>query len=246
MQPAGFNKTAIVTACTTGNPYTISYASTVLGPLTVIGTVQINIDPRTGLPLVGGDVRVTASGIVLFINNFGQIVGCINNNGDPVVFTGPNALTAYNDRVTQMTGEPDFGLNQLPGTDPNSIVYRPLIDVVNNSGIIRLVVSTTAGFVTGQNVLVGEVFGVTNANGTWKVTVVGDQYLDLQGSTYAGSYTGNGYVINNPSVPYNFNEIPRTKGLPAATIVGVQWINNSSQIVDWTNNLSDTIVWEGE
>ena len=209
MQPAGFNKTAIVTACTTGNPYTISYASTVLGPLTVIGTVQINIDPRTGLPLVGGDVRVTTSGIV-WLNDAGQVVGWINNSGDPVVFTGINTSTAYQDRVTQMTGEADFGKNQMPGTDPNAVAYRFITNVTNNGGAIRLVVNTTSGFVTGQQVLVGEVSGVSSANGTWKVTVVGDRYLDLQGSAYAGSYTGNGYVMSSPSLPYNFDEVPRT------------------------------------
>ena len=209
MQPAGFNKTAIVTACTTGNPYTISYASTVLGPLTVIGTVQINIDPRTGLPLVGGNIRVTTSGII-WLNNDGQTVGWINNSGDQVVFTGINASTAYQDRVTQMTGEADFGKNQMPGTDPNAVAYRFITNVTNNGGIIRLVVNTTSGFVTGQQVLVGEVSGVSSANGTWKVTVAGDQYLDLQGSAYAGSYTGNGYVMSSPSLPYNFDEVPRT------------------------------------
>jgi hypothetical protein len=92
MQPAGFNRTALVTACSTGSPYTISYASTALGPLVIIGTVQINIDPRTGLPIVGGDVRVT---------------------------TLDDVATA-NERVTQMTGEAPGSLNQLPGTDPNA------------------------------------------------------------------------------------------------------------------------------
>jgi len=92
MQPAGFNKTAIVTACTTGSPYTVSYASTVLGPLVVIGAVQINIDPTTGLPVIGGDTRVTTF----------------------------NSLATSDPRVTQTTGEPPGGLNQRPGTDPNA------------------------------------------------------------------------------------------------------------------------------
>lgn len=209
MQPSGFNKTAIVTACTTGNPYTISYSSSVLGPLVVIGAVQINIDPTTGLPLVGGNVRVTTSGII-WINDAGQAVGWINNSGNQVVFTGVNANTDYQDRVTQMTGEPDFGKNQMPGTDPNAVDYRFITNVINNGGVIRLVVNTTSGFVTNQQVLVGEVSGVSSANGTWKVTVVGDQYLDLQGSTYLGSYTSGGYVMSSPSLPYNFNEVPRT------------------------------------
>ena len=92
MQPSGFNKTAIVTACTTGSPYTISYASTVLGPLVVVGTVQVNIDARTGLPIVVGDALVTSEDYV----------------------------ATSDQRVTQTTGEPPRGLNQQPGTDPNA------------------------------------------------------------------------------------------------------------------------------
>lgn len=92
MEPTGFNKTAIVTACTTGNPFTISYASSALGPLAVIGVVQVNIDPTTGLPIVGGDNRVTSY------------------DDQPTA----------NSRVTQTTGEPPGGLNQEPGTDPNA------------------------------------------------------------------------------------------------------------------------------
>jgi hypothetical protein len=215
MEPAGFNKTAIVTACTTGNPYTISYASSVLGPLVIIGKVQINIDPTTGLPLVGGDVRVTSF------------------NNQPT----------SNDRVTQMTGEADFGFNQLPGTDPNAVSYRNIIDMTNNGGIIRLTVTTTSGFITGQKVLVGETFGVTGANDVWTITVINDQQLDLQGSVFSGSYTGGGYVINSPSVPYGFDEIPRTGPLWPFAFAGVRWVNNSSQYVGWVNNYGQTVLW---
>lgn len=218
MQPPGFNKTAIVTACTTGDPYTISYASTVLGPLTVIGSVQTNIDPTTGLPIVGGDSRVTSA----------------------------SGIATSDQRVTQMTGEPEHGLNELPGTDPNAVSYRIITNVSSNGGLIRLTMATTYGLVTGQNVLIGEVSGVSSANGTWKITVVDGQNVDLQGSTYAGSYTGNGYLTNDPSVPYNFDEVPRSVGLPAVGTVGINWTNNSSQTVIWTNNLSNQVIWEGD
>lgn len=82
MQPAGFNGSFVVLSCTTGNPYTITVASKVLGPMVVAGTVSINIDATTGLLL-------------------------------------PESQSISN-RVTQTTGEPPFGLNQEPGTDPNA------------------------------------------------------------------------------------------------------------------------------
>ena len=87
MQPAGFNGSFIVTGCTTGSPYTITYASKVLGPMVVAGTVLINLDPNTGLLLVNNDKRITQND---------------------------------KNRITQQTGEPPYGTNQQPGTDPNA------------------------------------------------------------------------------------------------------------------------------
>jgi len=218
MEPAGFNKTALVTACTTGNPYTISYASAVLGPLVVIGSVQINIDPRTGLPIIGGDSRVTSF----------------------------DDLPTLNQRVTQMTGEADYGSNQLPGTDPDAVSYRRVAGVTSNSGLIQIKVTTTSGFITGQQVLVGEVNGVPNANGIWTITVVNDHQLELQGSSFDGIYAGGGYVINNPSVPYNFDQIPRTGPLWPFVVGGIQWLNNSENNVSWINNSDSPVQWTGE
>lgn len=140
------------------------------------------VDPYTGIPVPQGDSRVTTA----------------------------NNLPTPDKRVTQQTGEAPYGTNQLPGTDPNAVTYRPISSAFNSGGLIRLVVNTTNGLITGQQVTVAEVAGVTSANGNFTITVVTENTLDLQGSTFSGSYTGGGYVINNPSLPYGFTEIPRT------------------------------------
>jgi hypothetical protein len=138
--------------------------------------------PSTGIPVQQGDTRVTT----------------LNN-------------TATEDtRVTQQTGEAPYGTNQLPGTDPNAVSYRPILGVGNVSGTIRLTVSDTSGFITNQRVIVQEVEGATAANGTWVITVVNQTKIDLQDSTFSGVYTSGGYIINNPSLPYGFDQIPRT------------------------------------
>ena len=139
--------------------------------------------PSTGIPVPQGDTRVTT----------------LDN-------------VATNDtRVTQQTGEAPGGTNQLPGTDPNAVTYRNITNVSNNGiGAIRLTINTTNGMKTGQRVNVQEVGGVTNANGVWYITVINFSQIDLQNSTFVGSYTSGGYVINDPSLPYGFNEIPRT------------------------------------
>jgi len=141
------------------------------------------VSPTTGIPIPQGDTRVT---------------------------TANNAAT--NDtRVTQQTGEAPGGTNQLPGTDPNAVTYRNVINVTNNGiGAIRLTINTTNGMKTGQRVNVQEVDGVANANGVWYITVINFSQIDLQNSTFVGNYISGGYVINEPALPYGFDEIPRT------------------------------------
>lgn len=115
--------------------------------------------------------------------------------------------------VTPVTGAPNGSLNNKPGTDPNAVTYRTITNAVNNgAGLIRLTVATTNGMITGQSVIVADVGGVTAANGTFRITVINTTQLDLQASTFSGSYTAGGYVIHNPSLPYGFDEVPETGG----------------------------------
>ena len=114
-------------------------------------------------------------------------------------------------RSTQMTGEPPNGTNTLPGTDPNAVTYRTVTNAVDNgSGLIRLTLATTNGMITGQTVTVQDVGGVTAASGNWTITVIDATQIDLQSSAFSGTYTSGGYVVNNPSLPYNFTEVPKT------------------------------------
>lgn len=114
-------------------------------------------------------------------------------------------------RVTQQTGEPPKGTNQLPGTDPNAVTYRIISNAVDNgSGLIRLTVNTTNGMITGQQVTIGDVLGTTEANGNWTITVINMTQIDLDNSTFTNAYSSGGYIVNNPALPYNYNEIPKT------------------------------------
>jgi hypothetical protein len=138
------------------------------------------------------------------------------NTVDPIigipVISGSTRITQDGSvRSTQQTGEPPNGRNTLPGTDLNAVTYRIITAAYNNgSGLIRLILDTTNGMLTNQTVTVGEVGGVTAANGNWVITVVSTTQIDLKGSTFSGSYTSGGYVINDPSLPYNNTTIPKT------------------------------------
>jgi len=125
---------------------------------------------------------------------------------------GDTRITQDDDtRTTQATGAPTPSLNQLPGTDPNAVTFRTVTNAVDNgSGLVRLTVATTNGLITDQYITVGEVGGVTGVNGNWRLTVISTTEIDLQNSVFAGAYTSGGYVVNNPSLPYNYTEVPRT------------------------------------
>lgn len=114
-------------------------------------------------------------------------------------------------RSTQMTGEAPGGRNTLPGTDPNAVTYRTVTNAQNNgNGLIRLTVATTNGMLTNQLVTVQDVGGISAASGNWKITVINATQIDLQSSVFSGTYTSGGYVVNNPSLPYNFTQVPKT------------------------------------
>jgi hypothetical protein len=143
-------------------------------------------------------------------NTTSQSTGIPIQQGDTRVTTIDDDVPDQT-RVTQQTGEAPYGTNQKPGTDPNAVTYRDIINVANNGiGIIRVTVSVTSGFITGQKVIINDVVGVTAANGKWTITVINPNQFDLQNSSFTGAYVSGGYVINNPSLPYGFDEIPKT------------------------------------
>ena len=64
----------------------------------------------------------------------------------------------------------------------------------NGSGLVRLTVSSTSGWTTGDSKTVSAVTGTTEANGTWLITVIDATHIDLQGSTFANLYVSGGIV----------------------------------------------------
>lgn len=61
----------------------------------------------------------------------------------------------------------------------------------NGSGLIRLTV-VAHGFSTGYRITVAAVGGTTEANGTWTVTSIDADHIDLQGSAFVNAYTSGG------------------------------------------------------
>jgi hypothetical protein len=73
----------------------------------------------------------------------------------------------------------------------------------NGSGLIRIT-STAHGFTTGDYVTLTSVGGVSNANSRYQITRITDNTFDLDGSTFAGTYTSGGlaYAAETDDVSY--------------------------------------------
>jgi hypothetical protein len=151
-------------------------------------------------------IRVTAVNQVEIGANL--ILGASPSLNDPILFaqknyTGlqsGNQSTAY--FYAQAKGSRDTGhmlynvFSQIQ--DTGVLATRTVTGAINNgSGLIRLTV-TAHGYSTGDRVIVEQVGGVPNATGSWVVTNIGANTIDLQGSTFAGSYTSGGITTNRP------------------------------------------------
>jgi hypothetical protein len=107
----------------------------------------------------------------------------------------------------------------------------------NGSGLIRLTVTSTTGWTTGDIKDVASVGGVTNANGTWTITVIDATHIDLQGSTFAGVYTSGGYVAGSiDDLTISFDDIS------TATLSNMAAFNTSHQLCYFTgDNMEATL-----
>lgn len=94
----------------------------------------------------------------------------------------------------------------------------------NGSGLVRLTVNSarpsvsggqpTGGLSTGDIGTFGSIGGVPGANGTFTITVVDGTHIDLQSSTFSGSYTSGGYGgINNKDADICLGGSSGSKGL---------------------------------
>lgn len=62
------------------------------------------------------------------------------------------------------------------------------------AGVVRLTVASTANMTTGETRIVAGVGGTTEANGTHTITVVDATHVELDGTTYANSWTSGGTI----------------------------------------------------
>lgn len=88
--------------------------------------------------------------------------------------------------------KPGLTLEALDAIAPGAVDVTGAAD--NGSGLIRLEVTSTSGWSTGDIKSIQNVEGTTEANGNWTITVVDSTHIDLQGSAFSNAYTSGGVV----------------------------------------------------
>ena len=101
---------------------------------------------------------------------------------------------------------PGLTLEALDALAPGAITISGAAN--NGSGLVRLTVSSTSGWSTGNTKTVSGVTGTTEANGTWTITVIDGTHIDLQGSAFASAYVSGGVVGGSvDSMSTSFDQI---------------------------------------
>lgn len=121
--------------------------------------------------------------------------------------------------------------------DDNALAISGAAD--NGSTLIRVTTSDDHDFVDDDLVTIHDVGGTTEANGTFMVTYVDDTNFDLQGSTFANTYSSGGYVFKEDA----FDLIRRMPSQDALTDNEIRYyLRGSNLIVDDNDFENDIIV----
>lgn len=106
-------------------------------------------------------------------------VGSISSAGDAYTCAAPSDWKGL------------VGGTTIQGQFANATPVLPVSGAANNgSGAVRLALGSTATLRTGQTVGFSSSGGVGNGGGIWKITVVDQYHVDLQGSTFTRNVTG--------------------------------------------------------
>jgi hypothetical protein len=157
-----------------------------------VGSTPRFIISNTGS--VGVDVDLTARSIIRTINlctgNPGWIGYYISGYDDVV---GKMLITSQN------IGDSEFYLN-VGRVEDKALYTSPIpfsssvSGTSSSGGLIKITTSLAHGLSTGDNVLISDVTGTTEANGTWSVVVVDATSFTLTGSTYVHAWISGGLV----------------------------------------------------
>ena len=181
------------------NPYLLVLNST--GNYLVYGIAQVI--PASTYPFT---TVTPASGVITLLVNAGFKNFKISINADGVItpdFTGATDGNSGKIELTKASGTVRY-LSFASGVVVAEELFEWLDDqatsnititnvVDNGSGLCR-VTATAHGLTTGNTAFVDAVVGVVGANGTRVVTVIDANTVDLEGTSFSGSYVSGGTI----------------------------------------------------
>jgi hypothetical protein len=204
------NSTTATATNPTGTTILLKSNGTGSGTTLTASDTASNFSWSTG-SLVGGyklTTRVTDQfvGISLRLEDAGTYVAATVMSIDEVIKQPTPFRLRVQAETRRFIAWPEGVYHYLPTSSATSAVYLLVctgeVDVndapvqvtnaQNNGGLVRITTGTAHGRTTGQQVWVSGVIGVPGANGGYAGTVVSPTQIDLDLSTFSGSYVSGG------------------------------------------------------
>lgn len=116
-------------------------------------------------------------------------------NGAPLLFrieSGPVREFPQEQRIARADFDVDVGVGQAVGNFQMVVLGA----AAGTGGVVRLTVNNTAQARSGDQALVAGVTGTTEANGTYPMTVVDANHIELQGTVFVHAYVSGGIVTD--------------------------------------------------
>lgn len=163
-----------------------------------VGT-QFDTLAITGATNANGTIRLTIPGHTLITGNTAQVRN-MQFAGVPNA-TGIWTVTVVDANTVDLNASVWAGQFVLPpapaGIDTQSPTIDRVLQITNATSSSGILIQTSIphDYVTGDRVNIPAVPGVPNATGQWTITVTNATHFRLNGSTFAGAYTGPGTCL---------------------------------------------------
>lgn len=121
-------------------------------------------------------------------------------NGSPLLFrleSGPVRNFPQEQRIARADFDIDTGVGQGAGAYRMNV----LAAAAGTGGVVRLTVDQTARARTGDQALVVGVTGTVEANGTFPMTVIDQNHIELVGTVFVHAYVSGGTVTDATAPP---------------------------------------------
>jgi len=201
---------------------TVVYTDPVTGLLVTAYVTPDPSNPAQNPAGTPGALDVLASSVYnvtrIWASGAGGEMGLLNTSATTY---GPFAVGAYHVSQPSAAGSPTYSNTASLTIAPSVAVGGTITGVVAAAGLIKVTTSGAHGRATGDHVAISGVTGVTPlASPTvWIVTVVDATHVTLDGSTFAGAYTGGGVMYTPTVAPFIADALGTASNAATANVI---------------------------